>query len=324
MTFSTLSPQPPTAGAGPARQAPGRPEQTAERLPVPGRPQAEPLRPAHSPGRIPIAEESATAGEAQLSMLERVDAQVNASLEIQLLRASQSENRTSAAAVAPQTPAPPDEPGEWVNEPYQTVHTEMHLEISIEIEISVQFEMSMAFRRSMQATPKQEPPPQSDPLALDLDGNGLQTTGIEQGVIFDIDADGRADQVSFVRGGDAFLALDRNNNGRIDNGRELFGDQHGDKNGYEALAHHDDNHDGRIDQLDQVFNRLRLFSIDAQGQHRQIGLSEAGIRAINLAYQDVHQGLNASDTLAQISSFEWNSGEQGQSGDLLLGFKARA
>ncbi len=82
---------------------------------------------------------------------------------------------------------------------------------------------------------------------------------------------------SFVSGGTAFLALDRNGNGRFDDGRELFGDQHGAVDGYEELARFDANADGIIDREDPVFDRLRLWHADgrvsALGDHGIAGLS---------------------------------------------------
>lgn len=85
---------------------------------------------------------------------------------------------------------------------------------------------------------------------------------------FDLDADGRMDSISVPTGDDALLALDRNGNGRIDDGRELFGDQHGAVNGFAELARFDDNGNGRIDAADAVFDQLRLLRFDAQGRQQ--------------------------------------------------------
>ncbi len=106
---------------------------------------------------------------------------------------------------------------------------------------------------------------QNCPIILDADGNGYHLAGMTDGVLFDINADGVKDSVGWTRSGDldGFLAIDRNGNGVIDNGSELFGTatrlRNGRlaRNGFEALADLDDNHDGKID--DAV-----LVVIDAQ------------------------------------------------------------
>lgn len=164
----------------------------------------------------------------------------------------------------------------------------------------------------------------SDPLILDLDGDGIETSGIDRGVLFDITGDGRSEWTSFVTGGDAFLALDRNGNGAIDDGRELFGDQHGAANGFAELAKFDDNRDGRIDANDGVFAQLRLFSLNADGSQNLRRLTEAGIAAIDLGHADKVVGLNRDDDLAQIGSYERTDGSTGQAGDVLLGYRAVA
>ncbi len=106
----------------------------------------------------------------------------------------------------------------------------------------------MLQQRELQLNVTANPQPQkTDPLVLDLAGNGFSTRGLDDAVRFDLDADGRTDRISAPSGDDALLALDRNNNGRIDDGRELFGDQNGAANGFAELGKYDDNGDGRID-----------------------------------------------------------------------------
>ncbi len=165
---------------------------------------------------------------------------------------------------------------------------------------------------------------QADPLALDLDGNGLQTTGVRNGVHFDINADGVTDKTSFVSGGDAFLALDKNNNGRIDNGKELFGDQNGAANGYEELRKYDDNHDNRIDSNDAVYERLRLFRMDDDGNQLISSAKDSGVKAIALGYQNSQKALNEYDIVTQESSFERSDGSIGETGDIMVGFDKKA
>jgi hypothetical protein len=98
-------------------------------------------------------------------------------------------------------------------------------------------------------------------------------------VLFDINADGRPDVLGWTAPGtnEGFLALDRNGNGRIDSGVELFGNytpmKNGQRaaNGFVALAEFDDNHDGVIDGSDSIWPSLRLW-VDANHD----GVSEPG------------------------------------------------
>jgi hypothetical protein len=281
--------------------APGRPAAPAERLLVPGTPQAEANRPVDAPGRIPITSDE---GESEpLALIEDIDRRVRESAEYQAIKpflkqvglgrdeeAPEKEHESRAKTEATALPLPAAAPP----------------------------------RRAAAPQGDGETVRRADPLALDLDGNGLQTSGVAQGVLFDIDADGRLDRTSFVTGGDAFLALDRNGNGRIDDGRELFGDQNGDANGYQALARYDDNGDGRIDAGDAVFSRLRLFRIGDDGSQQLQGLQSAGVSAIGLDYSETQRALNRYDTIAQQGSFERSDGSRGESGDLLLGFSTLA
>ncbi|TRO35504.1 hypothetical protein EQ832_17150 [Pseudomonas sp. ALS1131] len=161
-------------------------------------------------------------------------------------------------------------------------------------------------------------PRQVDPLVLDLAGNGFSTSGLSRPVRFDLDADGRIDSISAPTGDDALLALDRNGNGRIDDGRELFGDQHGAANGFAELARFDDNGDGRIDAADAVFDKLRLLRFDEQGRQQLQTLNEAGVSAIDLHARDVSIALGAYDQIAQLGRFEFTDGRSGQAADLLL------
>ncbi|MCU7837462.1 MAG: hypothetical protein KZQ83_19750 [gamma proteobacterium symbiont of Taylorina sp.] len=173
---------------------------------------------------------------------------------------------------------------------------------------------------SISRTVGEEEIKKSDPLALDLNGDGLQTTGVKNGVMFDINGDGKQEKTSFITGGDAFLAYDRNGNGVIDGAKELFGDSNGYQHGFAELAAYDDNQDGKIDQSDAIYEQLQLFSMDKNGQHLS-SLHESNIASINVGYSEHNQAINQYDTIAQIGQFEYKNGQQGVAGDLLLAYK---
>ncbi|HZN05269.1 MAG TPA: hypothetical protein VFB65_00730 [Pyrinomonadaceae bacterium] len=109
------------------------------------------------------------------------------------------------------------------------------------------------------------------PIVIDVAGNGITLSDADAGVEFDLDADGVRDKLSWTLADadDAWLALDRNGNGIVDSGLELFGDytvqpEASNRNGFLALAVFDlvangGNGDGKIDALDAIFDRLRLW-----------------------------------------------------------------
>jgi hypothetical protein len=116
-----------------------------------------------------------------------------------------------------------------------------------------------------------------DPLALDLDGNGVSLSASK--MEFDLDSDGTNDKVAGLAGTDAWLAIDHNGNGLIDDGRELFGPTSG--NGFSELARLDSDRDGFLDEDDAAFGSVRLWR-GPSGDGGLQSLSEAGIGAIAL------------------------------------------
>ena len=118
-----------------------------------------------------------------------------------------------------------------------------------------------------------------DPLVVNLQGAPVQLQG-GQKISFDLDADGQLDSMARLAQGSAFLALDRNGNGQIDDGRELFGALSGD--GFADLGAYDDDANGFIDAGDAVFAQLKLWVPDGQGQGQLLSLAEAGIGALSL------------------------------------------
>jgi hypothetical protein len=143
------------------------------------------------------------------------------------------------------------------------------------------------------------------PVVIDINGDGFALTDKAGGVNFDINGDGQPDQIGWTAAtaDDAWLGLDRNGNGVIDNGRELFGNAtpqpaSAAPNGFLALAEYDSvtkggNGDGWIDSQDSVYTALRLWR---DSNHNGISeaaelhpLSEFGVTSLDLNFKDSQQ-----------------------------------
>lgn len=119
-------------------------------------------------------------------------------------------------------------------------------------------------------------PAMTDPLVLNF-GTGPVALS-SQKIDFDLDADGDKERISFVAKGNGFLALDRNGNGAVDDGSELFGPTSGD--GFAELARFDEDGNGWIDQGDRVFDSLRVWD-STSGQLSS--LAQHGVGAISVS-----------------------------------------
>ncbi len=146
-----------------------------------------------------------------------------------------------------------------------------------EINFSVELNMSREFaaRNEVHFAAGSAP---VDPLVINFGGNPLSLTDTKYA--FDLDSDGDLEQISFVGEGSGFLTLDLNNDGKVTNGEELFGPETG--NGFSELGAYDSDGNNWIDENDPIFERLRIWTKDAQGNDVLLALGQKGVGAIFL------------------------------------------
>ncbi len=146
------------------------------------------------------------------------------------------------------------------------------------IAFKVNFSLSRAFVEQQNTTIRMGDAAKVDPLVVVAQGSAPALTTLKQD--FDIDGDGKLDRIAFATNGSGFLALDKNGDGQINDGTELFGPQSG--NGFEDLQLYDLDGNGWIDESDDVFRKLAILSSDQAGQRTLVRLSDVGIGAIYL------------------------------------------
>ena len=152
-----------------------------------------------------------------------------------------------------------------------------------------------------------------DPLVINYGGE-LADFESEYSFFFDLDTDGVAEKIAKLTSGSAFLALDLNDDGTINDGSELFGPKSGD--GFKDLAAYDEDQNGWIDENDSVFEKLKLWSKDREGndilytlKQKDIGAIFLGAASTEFAYTD---GLNYTEAYArQTGIFLYESGMAG-------------
>lgn len=130
-----------------------------------------------------------------------------------------------------------------------------------------------------------------DPLVINVDSVNPSVT--DQKFMFDLDSDGKEENVSFAGKGSGFLALDKNGDGIINDGSELFGTKSGD--GFADLSVYDEDGNGFIDDGDEVFKHLKVWMLDDEGNKKLISAKELGIGAMYLGSADTQFSLNDSE-----------------------------
>ena len=160
---------------------------------------------------------------------------------------------------------------------------------------TIEFNLEMEMSRSFRATYEQSYEVMyrnvqtCDPLVINLDSNVASVS--DQKFLFDIDGDGILDEISQLNAGSGYLALDKNGDGTINDGNELFGPQSG--NGFADLAQYDDDGNGWIDENDAIWEKLLIWTKDEKGRDQLYHISEKGIGAICLQNQSTDFSLNS-------------------------------
>lgn len=157
-----------------------------------------------------------------------------------------------------------------------------------EINFNVELTMSRSFTQYASEYVDFGAPRLTDPLVINLDVPSADVK--DQKFMFDLDADGHEEAISRLGAGSGFLALDKNGDGVINDGSELFGTKSG--NGFADLAQYDSDGNGWIDEADEIFDKLLIWSKDANGNDQLVGLGKAGVGAIYLGAQDTQFSMN--------------------------------
>jgi Ca2+-binding RTX toxin-like protein len=175
-------------------------------------------------------------------------------------------------------------------------------------------------------------PKPKDPLVIDVDGDGFAPTGLADGAYFDLDRDGFAERVNWVSDGDVILVWDRDGDGQIRDGNEVFGSTTSmaaggvAASGFDALAGLDSNEDGLIDPWDDVWPELAVWD-DARNRGvadtgELVSLTEAGIESISLDHATSSQVTDAGVVIGETSLVALADGGTGFAGEYWVSAQA--
>lgn len=268
---------------------------------------------AQSAESIKEAQEDALDGDPRMQLIRNM-LELLTGKRIRLVDASELENRGSSQAVptaGAATPAnQPRSAGFGVeydrHESYSeveqtnfsasgTVRTSDGREISFNLDLA----MSRAYHEESNVSLRLgDAARKTDPLVLNFSGTAAQLT--DQRFSFDLNADGTTEQINFLAPGSGFIVFDRNHDGQVNNGSELFGPTTND--GFAELSRLDDDKNGWIDENDAAFGQLQVWTKDDEGNDQLRSLALSGLGAIALSHVNTPFDLktNTNDLLGQI------------------------
>ncbi|MED9902777.1 MAG: hypothetical protein UFG06_01200 [Lachnospiraceae bacterium] len=171
-------------------------------------------------------------------------------------------------------------------------------EISINVDVSMSRSFTQYFQEELQIAQVNT----CDPLVLNFDGSAAELT--DQKFFFDIDGDGKEDEVSMLEGGSGYLALDKNGDGHINDGKELFGPKSG--SGFNDLAAYDEDGNGWIDENDAIWSKLKIWCKNEDGTDSLYTLSDKGVGAVCLQNATTDFALNGAGN--QTNGYIRNTG----------------
>lgn len=181
-----------------------------------------------------------------------------------------------------------------------------------QINFNLEMQMSRKFTAYYEKNYQSVQPKVCDPLVINLDSNIASMS--DQKFLFDLDADGKEEMISMLGAGSGYLALDKNGDGTINDGNELFGPQSG--NGFADLAKYDSDKNGWIDENDDIWSKLLIWTKDQNGEDRCFSLSQKNVGAICLSNAATDFSLNSTDNktngiIRKTGVFLYESGEVG-------------
>lgn len=244
--------------------------------------------------------------------------------ELVLFSPNELKDETESIAIQAPSPAPSQGQDEttWV---YEQTSTYAEAEISRfnaegkivtrdgqEIAFSVSLNMSREFYSTSHISASNAP--KTDPLVINFDGQAAELS--ETKFRFDIDVNGTLDQIAMLTSNSGLLALDKNGDGRINDGSELFGAQTG--NGFNELAAYDEDGNQFIDAGDAIYERLRIWQQHEDGSQQLVALGDKNIGALFLGHLTTPFQLKTSDnqSLGEVASSGIYLTEQGTTGTM--------
>lgn len=161
-----------------------------------------------------------------------------------------------------------------------------------QLSFGIELEMSRSFTEKYDMSSVEQSISYCDPLVINLNANIAEVS--DQKFFFDIDSDGTKDSISQLSKNSGYLALDINQDGIINDGSELFGTKSG--NGFKDLAKYDSDGDGWIDEDDEIWSKLLIWSKDEKGNDTLYHLTDKGVGAICLQNISTDFSLNSAET----------------------------